>query len=425
MDKFRTCVSLIICLVLFCFTSLISTPAHAADLTITPVAPDTPKPKVLWERTFETRELAKGYKLVAIPGDGVIVAIPKFEQKNKLIGIWLIRLDKNGEELWNKIICPESDVHRIYELKLSADNTIVFSCDLNWKEKKAYYPWLVKVSLGGKVLWQRVWKDPKCSCTVGALDVGEDGIITFAGVKRCFLPPDYQFAVPHPWVGKIDLDGAIIWENVLTNIHRGGFLSMVMIGKQIVAGGGIQNEKDESKAIIASFNSDGKLLWLDTPGMTDLILHTYLIKPKNDQVTLIMSEFRQRFDGSEKTNILWSSYNRTGKNITRKNISVNKWYSPKHSVIFTSAVYKIKENRLWLFGHFVDFSKDNITEILFQLDGEGNVSNEYLLYSDNDYVSLDMSIVNDNNIFLLRGKSIQHIERKTQVVLLELNTTNP
>ncbi len=401
--------------------AIIPSIGFGAGLTITPVDPDTPKPKVLWERTFITDKVAKGYKIVATPDGGAVVVIPQRPANGKTVGIWVIRLDANGKTVWDKLLTSSSKVVRIFMLKLFDDNSIAISCDIQGEMEGATYPWLIRLNLQGDILWQYVHVDRQCPSSISSFYVDGKGIITFAGIKRCFVgEPNKSLGIPYPWFGKMNSNGNILWDRVIkSTILRGGFQAMVPLGNNFVCSGGILTKGYKIKIIIVSYSDNGKLLWSNMFGATAALFNNHMIVNKQKKVEYILNGIIKGKKYKTTSNVEYFIFSSDGIIIDERRLILKGWDGNKDGpVLIGGSCYNF--DHLFLFGTFVDLKAKLIKNIL--LIRGNNTSTNYIINSKPGLIAKSISTRNGTGIFILRSRDNGDAKRATIVSALLMNT---
>lgn len=128
----------------------------------------------------------------------------------------LLCQDKDGNELWSKIIGGNSD-DRLNSLVLDNEGNLLIggvtsssNGDLTGLGIRNFSDaWLIKVDTLGDILWQKTFDFSSGDDKINSISISEDGGIVFCGTSSpSYSSPNFLF-------GKTDIYGNLVWSKVL------------------------------------------------------------------------------------------------------------------------------------------------------------------------------------------------------------------
>ena len=170
---------------------------------------------MIWQKaygnlTFPNHEW--GYDIIQTPDEGfIIVGARDRYSKGSMNGL-VIRIDENGELIWEKELLDESQVNEtIYSISLALNGAIYLCSSLNSTSFPAVYqPKITKMDFSGNIEWQRIFNSNGSEFhqyRATNTNLGEIVLIGTSSKKLSIGNKKDAFMV------KIDDSGNILWTN--------------------------------------------------------------------------------------------------------------------------------------------------------------------------------------------------------------------
>ena len=205
---------------------------------------------------------------------------------------WILRLDANGDILWEKSFGFSGHDHA-YDIVQTSDGGLFFSGFLdvtssggegNSRKKITSYAqhgvgefWGIKLDADGNLLWRRYFGGTNNDRSFGAVEANDGGLVMIGASES----DDFDISNPNGsydvWVVKISAKGDLIWEKSFggTGIDRAYDVvktdegAYVIVGETFSTDGDIFKNNGESDAWLIKVSDKGDLLWERTFGGSD------------------------------------------------------------------------------------------------------------------------------------------------------------
>lgn len=236
---------------------------------------------LLWEKTFGGSSSEKAFDVIE-DSDKNLIIVGYTESEDGIISynhgekdLWVIKTDENGNLIWektfggsdwesgNKIIQTDDGNYLISGYTNSSDG------DVSFLHSSTYYSstygdafsadiWVIKIDTNGNLLWEKTYGGSSWDETTDLIKTSE-GNIYIVGTSWSYdgdIP--YSHGVIDSWVFSIDPEGTILWNKTFGGTDLDGFLDMIELspGKMIATGTTSSSDYD----II--INHGGSDLWL-------------------------------------------------------------------------------------------------------------------------------------------------------------------
>lgn len=182
----------------------------------------------LWNKTFTTTSAEEtetsGILSVAEIGGGHFILVGYTEGLGAgMSDVWLIRADADGNELWNRTFGgAETDIGYSV-IEVSTGGFAIAAGTSSFQD--AGRGWLVRVDGDGNELWNQLYNDtigfPGLMSAPGGLDVVECGDGGFALID-CQFSLDVGLGHNDIWLGRTDSDGVLQWHKIFGDEFEGG-----------------------------------------------------------------------------------------------------------------------------------------------------------------------------------------------------------
>ncbi|MCW4047043.1 MAG: hypothetical protein NWE99_05730 [Candidatus Bathyarchaeota archaeon] len=217
------------------------------------------KANVLWEKTYGgTGDDRAFYATTA--GDGyLVVGSSASLEQGKTLG-WVLRLDRDGNVLWNRTYSEDADSEFRYALGLTDGFLLVGNMFLPSGDTDGY---VVKIDDNGTMKW---------NVTVGGAEVDKlfSATKTQDGFMLAGLTYSFSSSESDVWVIKIDLNGNVAWSKnygwPLDDVGRA--IAQTEDNNFVVAGYTDSMGNGDYEFLLLKIDADGNMVWNKTYGGT-------------------------------------------------------------------------------------------------------------------------------------------------------------
>ena len=228
--------------------------------------------ELLWSREFDTdaheefHATAEALDSGSWVGGSTVARFASFKYP------WLIRLDPNGNVLWEKTYEPDTTYDRgakINDILPTPDGGALLAID----DSRNSPPWVVKVTGNGDVSWVRSFSGPIYRGDITHIDQTLDGNYILAGTNVS-INSDHLV-----WVMKMAGDGTILWQRIYGYTQVMDFEYNTIFGLETLNDGsfylGVKTDRpgqpNNSDGIwILRLNANGGVIWQRTINIGDV-----------------------------------------------------------------------------------------------------------------------------------------------------------
>lgn len=226
---------------------------------------------VKWNKTFGSAGSEKANALVRLRDNNYLLVGTKHVTKKQLVGkawkhkmthsIWMIKIDRAGNEIWNQTIDSEHMV-TVTDVFEAANEDFVIVANTRFKKSEFEDGWLIRTDLNGTVLWDKVIGEKKRMDMVHAVQPLSDGSIVLAGI----IMPKESRINGNGWLVKVNEKGKVIWDT-----EFGGRGSDEIHGLATTSDGGIlltgtSGSSANGSMWLIKTDEKGKKIWERTCG---------------------------------------------------------------------------------------------------------------------------------------------------------------
>lgn len=216
------------------------------DLWVVKLNPDG---SVAWNKTYGDSESEFANSIQETSDGGFIVAGAKGTR------FWLLRLDQNGDILWQKRIGGSSNTYILQSVVETNDGSFVVAGQVS-----ALGAAVIKLDANGNILWQYTYNS---GWVLVSVETTSDGGLIAVG---------YGTSFGGVWILKLNADGTLQWQKGygLPTTFEVGFAIKETSGNQYIVAGQIEPSiSRKGDAWILLLNSDGSIAWQKAFGGND------------------------------------------------------------------------------------------------------------------------------------------------------------
>ncbi|MHA2615669.1 MAG: InlB B-repeat-containing protein [bacterium JZ-2024 1] len=218
---------------------------------------------ILWQKTYGTARLDEVESIQQTSDGGYIVAGRTFSFAAGLDDIWVLKLDANGNVLWQKTY-GGTDSDGASSIQQTSDGGYIVAGVTKSFGGGSWNIWVLKLDANGNVLWQKTYGGPYNDWAYSLQQTSDGGYIV-AGSTYSFGAGSDDI-----WVLKLDADGNVLWQKTYGGADGDGAYSIQQPsdGGYIVAGSTYSFGAGSDDIWVLKQDADGNVLWQKTYGGT-------------------------------------------------------------------------------------------------------------------------------------------------------------
>jgi len=159
--------------------------------------------KIIWEKTIGGNEYEEIYKLIPAWDGGYIGVGHKYKDKKSEMNIWLVKINENGEKIWEKVIdFKENWNDMVVDIEQTFDgNYIIAGNSFNRDPKNpTRLGYVIKIDRKGKVLWRKSVYGEKHPYIKDILPIG---YLEYFVLGTIYTDKNYSYDI---WLMKLEED---------------------------------------------------------------------------------------------------------------------------------------------------------------------------------------------------------------------------
>jgi hypothetical protein len=209
----------------------------------------------LWNKTYGSSLSEICLKVGIVDDGGYVLA------GNKGVDIWVVKTDKDGNEQWN-MMYGGNGLQSISDIFQTDDNGYFIAGDIWTENSNVRKLLLIKTDINGNKVWEKTYGGPDHNYSYSAIQTTDGGYIVSGEVF--FIQANYR----NPWLIKVDKDGNQEWEKT----YSGGSGSdsqdvcQTRDGGYMLTGYAYAGNAD---VWLLKTDKDGNVTWFNTYGGKD------------------------------------------------------------------------------------------------------------------------------------------------------------
>jgi hypothetical protein len=198
-----------------------------------------------WDKTYGSILDEQACSLCQTADSSIYILGNKLGENNKQ-DLWLIKTDKNGNKIWDKILGSKS-LERSCCIFATKDNSIIIAANIiyNNDSSKACF---LKLNAQGNIKWNFVW-DNQTKQEVQAANECNDNSYIFAG--------NSEGKKSNIFVLKLSKNGKLLWSKTINDIQNIKAKTIIQtLDNGYAIGGDIENPKYKKNCLLIKLSPD-------------------------------------------------------------------------------------------------------------------------------------------------------------------------
>lgn len=231
-----------------------SSGAGSSDIWLAKVSPAG---SLIWEYTYGGSGLDRPTSIAAAANGDLLIAGRSDSFGSGDDDGWILRLDENGNILWQKAFDGSADDR--FEALIEAPNSdILVAGSMESIESGDFKAWVMRLTAEGTIVWQKTYGEEINGEAFSIVTVSDDTIIV-AGAREAIISPP---SGDDGWLFMLDSDGNLIWETTIGGLDDDVFVDLALMANgDLIASGHSESpnyELDElPKAMVVKFDPLG------------------------------------------------------------------------------------------------------------------------------------------------------------------------
>ena len=225
---------------------------------------------LIWDKTIGNQQSIDLGKFINTDkfGNIYIAAVTDSGAEHYVYNSLLIKLDKNGNQLWEKTFGNNLKYDMTNGLAISANGDLFLVGETkldNFDENDVssnYSYWVLKYDASGNLIWNKTFKETIMHNEENDLALAQDGSIFIAG----WTPPLVVAPEKDVWLVKLKSESDLEWEKTVgfeKGYESSKSITVDSTGNLYMAGN-IENGSNNSQVFLLKFDSEGNLSWHET-----------------------------------------------------------------------------------------------------------------------------------------------------------------
>jgi hypothetical protein len=225
----------------------------------------------VWNKTYLEGSGAELRFALNLTG-GFLLVGNEFLQNGDVNG-FVLKIDNNGTPFWNVTLGGEK-IDKLFSAIATNDGFVLFGLTYSFGNGESM-AWIVKLDLSGNIVWNKTYQGGlETAIRTGVL--APDGNYTAAGYTDPQGQGIYDF-----WLLKIDPSGNQLWNQTYNRAESQKAYSMTIAHDSYVIVGETESAQTSIDAWVIKVDFEGTLLWEKTVGGKDADSPSYITPSKD------------------------------------------------------------------------------------------------------------------------------------------------
>jgi uncharacterized delta-60 repeat protein len=222
-------------------------------------------PKVLWDKTFGGAKAELARAVATLPNGGIIVA---GETESKGAGwndAWIIRLDSDGNRLWDKTF-GTAKWDTAEAIATLPDGGVAIAGNTNSKGAGKSDIWVIRLDSDGNIVWDKTFGGGGSEFSRAIATLPGGGLIVAGSTDS------KGAGKSDVWVIRLDANGDMLWDKTFGGAasDTASDITVLPDGGIAVAGNTKSKGAGEDDVWVIRLDADGDTLWDKTVGSANI-----------------------------------------------------------------------------------------------------------------------------------------------------------
>jgi len=214
----------------------------------------------IWEKAYGGNGYDRGNSVKETKDGGYIIAGITESFGSGFEDVYLLKLNPNGELLWNKAYGTPG-FERAYDVIETSDGGYVVVGESQEKDKYTSNAFVLKVKPNGEMEWSKDYGGKGNDALYSVIETKDGGYLG-VGYTESFVKKGEIYLI------KVDKKGKLLWEKTYGGEGKDEAYSIISSndGKGYMMVGMMEKEKGQFDGFLAKVDETGKLLWMKNYG---------------------------------------------------------------------------------------------------------------------------------------------------------------
>ncbi len=319
------------------------------------------KGDVLWKQSYGHDGLEQAEDIIGTKDGGTYLCGYTVTATATGVDMYVVRVDAKGELLWEKNY-GEAEADYCKAIALTEDGGLVILGSTLMADYKTFEINLLRIDAEGEPVWQKIIKgDGAKSTHANAIATAKNGNVYIGGSV------DVQGqGKTDMYLARMDLNGKILWENTYSS-EAVDSLETILVDPngELFLAGRVSAEDGGENMVLMKVNANGKLLWSQNYPDKDEVYEGAFALVQAAGGGVYMGGYSSVNDRGEMGDIILKRLDSSGK------LLWNKAYGGKESE-YASALIRAQDGGLFLGGvSYSNCIEEEV--YLLQVDEDGNL----------------------------------------------------
>jgi len=211
---------------------------------------------IIWDKTFGSSKNEHVYDIIETQDNGYIFVGQKYTSSTNRFDAWAVKIDNNGNLLWEKLYGQtKNDLAK--SITTAHDGGFIIAGKTASMGNGLYDAWTIKIDYQGNIVWNKTYGGAQDDVAYDIIQTS-DRNYAFVGYTK-----SSGNGKKDAWIVKIDLQGNLVWEKLLGKAQNDEAYSLIESSENnLIISGYSQNVSTSIKAIsAASIDNYGNINW--------------------------------------------------------------------------------------------------------------------------------------------------------------------
>jgi len=263
--------------------------------------------QTVWQKVYGGKDddIANGVTMLENGDVAIVGECKSFGAKRS--DICVIRLNKKGDILWRKMLGGEKKDRGVAISRAKDGNLLILGSGKSFKKSNGRDLYIAKLSLDGKVLWEKSFGGERDEFAGGIAGTNDGGVLA-VGSTESFSKKGYRDI----YIVRLDKDGNEVSVKTIGGKLNDNAKSLTRTadGNFVMVGSRELKHSGDADFFIMKLNQKGEKIWARTLGQDD---NDVLLSVAPTPTGGIVATGKTRSYNSEQTDLAVMNFNKNGK----------------------------------------------------------------------------------------------------------------